>query len=35
VAKNRAERYKSSDEIVAAIGELRTAMNPNVESAVA
>ena len=35
VAKNRAERYKSADEIVAAIGELRTAMNPNVESAVA
>ena len=35
VAKNRAERYKSADEIIAAIGQLRTAMNLNVESAVA
>jgi DNA-binding response OmpR family regulator len=35
VAKNRAERYKSADEIIAAIGQLRTAMSLNVESAVA
>ena len=35
VAKNRAERFAQADEIIAAIGELRTAMTLNVESAVA
>jgi serine/threonine-protein kinase PpkA len=35
VAKNRAERFGQADEIIAAIGELRTAMTLNVESAVA
>jgi DNA-binding NarL/FixJ family response regulator len=35
VAKNRTERFGSADEILAAIGELRTAMTLNVESAVA
>jgi DNA-binding response OmpR family regulator len=35
VAKNRAERFAQAEEIIAAIGELRTAMTLNVESAVA
>ena len=35
VAKNRAERFASAEEILAAIAELRTAMTLNVESAVA
>ena len=35
VAKNRNERFETADEIIAAIGELRTAMTLNVESAVA
>ena len=35
VAKNRAERFGQAEEIIAAIGELRTAMTLNVESAVA
>jgi DNA-binding response OmpR family regulator len=35
VAKNRAERFAEAEEIIAAIGELRTAMTLNVESAVA
>jgi hypothetical protein len=35
VAKNRAERFTQAEEIIAAIGELRTAMTLNVESAVA
>jgi DNA-binding response OmpR family regulator len=35
VAKNRAERFAAAEEIIAAIGELRTAMTLNVESAVA
>jgi DNA-binding response OmpR family regulator len=35
VAKNRTERFTQAEEIIAAIGELRTAMTLNVESAVA
>jgi DNA-binding response OmpR family regulator len=35
VAKNRVERFTQAEEIIAAIGELRTAMTLNVESAVA
>ena len=35
VAKNRAERFTQAEEIIAAVGELRTAMTLNVESAVA
>jgi CheY-like chemotaxis protein len=35
VAKNRAERFTQAEEIIAAIGELRTAMTLDVESAVA
>jgi CheY-like chemotaxis protein len=35
VAKNRNERFARAEEIIAAIGELRTAMTLNVESAVA
>jgi CheY-like chemotaxis protein len=35
VAKNRTERFGQAEEIIAAIGELRTAMTLNVESAVA
>jgi CheY-like chemotaxis protein len=35
VAKNRTERFTQAEEIIAAVGELRTAMTLNVESAVA
>ena len=35
VAKNRAERFARAEEIITAVGELRTAMTLNVESAVA
>jgi len=35
VAKNRTERFTQAEEIIAAIGELRTAMTLNVQSAVA
>jgi DNA-binding response OmpR family regulator len=35
VAKNRIERFTQAEEIIAATGELRTAMTLNVESAVA
>lgn len=35
VAKNRSERFAHAEEIIAAVGELRTAMTLNVESAVA
>jgi CheY-like chemotaxis protein len=35
VAKNRNERFARAEEIIAAVGELRTAMTLNVESAVA
>lgn len=35
VAKNRNERFAHAEEIIAAVGELRTAMTLNVESAVA
>ena len=35
VAKNRNERFAKAEEIIAAIGELRAAITPDVESAVA
>jgi DNA-binding NarL/FixJ family response regulator len=35
VAKNRNERFAKAEEIIAAIGELRAAITPDIESAVA